>query len=269
MGSRRRPTIDVQRLGEAVSRPGIDPRTWTSAGRIDNDPDAVRFDPGVGWIVDVAFYGSALEGDNEAPCRVLSQGAGDGFGEYYPPPVGAEVLVEFPGGDPELGAVVTGYLTNEGDAKPPTTVNGLPLAAEALASTLLAISPYDTEFKVSPHHRREEYALDRHVQARNQIIEASGTLKLALRDAAQSYVRGERFVQALNGWIDAVSSFIQANATADALVYAAVNTLAPGSITPAQITAVANAAVQVPAQKTLFQTAAQAGDALSSRIKGD
>jgi hypothetical protein len=265
----RRPRIDVPRLAEALTRPGIDSRTWTTLGRIDEDPDAILFDPGIGWIVDVTFYGSDVESDDGHPCRVLSQGAGNGAGEYIPPPLGTEVVVEFPGGDPDFAAVVVGYASNEADCRPPATVNDLPINADASASSALQVSPYDTEFKVSPHHRREHYALDRHVQARNQIIEAGQLLKLAIRDAAQSYVRGERFVQALNGWIDAVSSFVSNNGQADVLIYAAVNLLAPGTIPPNTITAVVNAIAQVAAQKTAFQTAAVAGDALSSRIKGD
>lgn len=266
---RRRPTIDVPRLAAALQRPGIDERTWVTAGRIDDDPEAILFDPGIGWLVDVTFYGSDVESEDGHPCRVLSQGAGNGAGEYLPPPIGTEVIVEFPGGDPDSGAVVVGYATNEADCRPPASVNDLPINAELQASSSIAVSPYDTEFKVSPHHRREQYALDRHVQARNQILEAAELVKLATRDAGQSFVRGERFVQALNGWIDAVSSYVSANGTADGLVYLAVNALAPGSVTPAQIAAVTLARTQTAAQKTAFQSAAVVGDALSARIKGD
>jgi hypothetical protein len=271
MGKRHRHRIqvDAQRLGEAVKRPGIDPRTWVTQGRIEDDTEATSFDADVGWIVDVSPGGSDLEGAGEMPCRVLSPSAGDGFGEYVPPPTGAEVTVVVAGGDPELGPVVVGFGSNGGGCKPPATVNGLAVSPDAAASTPALVAPADTEFKRSPHHRREEYALDRHIQARNQIIEAGELVKLAARDAAQSFVRGERFVQVLNAWIDAVSSFISANGAADAKIYTAVNALAPGTLTPQEILDVATAVVQVPLQKAAFQAAAVAGDALSERIKGD
>ncbi len=263
-------TPDVARMGLAVSYPGIDPRTWVSSARVDDDADALTWDATCGWIADVSFYGSALDGETETPCRVLSNGPpGAGFGEYIPPVPNCEVLVVMPDGDPEVGPLVVGYATNESTCKPPIEINGIPIDGELLSSTPLRVSPFDTEFKKSPHHRREEYALDRHIQARNQILEAGEQVKLALRDAAQSFVRGERFVEVLNGWIDAVSSYVSANGKADALVYAAVNALAPGSITPQDIADVATAVVEVPAQKAAFQSAAVAGDALSERIKGD
>lgn len=268
MGRRRfHRTIDARRLGEAVRAPA---QTWVSAGRIDDDPEAIHFDAGVGWLVDVTFYGSGLEDDEGRPCRVLSMGApGSGRGEYIPPAPGAEVLVALPAGDPEAGPIALGYLTNEDDAHPPETVNGLEVTPEATTSGPLSVSPFDTEIVVSPHNRREQYAGDRFSQARGHVLEAAEQVKLALRDAVQSYVRGERFVQVLNGWIDAVTSYVTANGEADLLVYAAVNALVPGSITPDQIQAVVDAIAESETRKTAFQSAAVAGDALSSRIKGD
>ncbi len=270
MARRRGRTPDAQRIGKAVAHPGIDPRTWVSAGRIDADPDAVHFDAGVGWIVDVTFYGSGLEDDEGRPCRLSAGGpGGQGFGEYIPPHAGAEVAVTLPAGDLENGPVAVAYLTNEDDGHPPSLINDIPIAADATSSTPLAVSPYDTEFKRSPHNRREQYDGDRHIQARNQILEAADQVKLALRDAAQSYVRGERFVQVLNAWIDAVTSYVTANGEADLVVYGVVNGLVPLSITPEQIQAVADALAEAEVRKTAFQAAAVEGDALSSRIKGD
>lgn len=266
----RRRGLDVRRLAEAMKAPGNDSRTWVSAGRIDADPDAVHFDAGVGWVVDVTFYGSALEDGESQPCRLVAGGAsGPGRGEYLPPSPGAELLVVLPSGELEGGAVAVGFLTNEEDGHPPATVNGLPIDPDANTSTPTAVSPYDTEIVSSPHHRREQYEGDRHSQAKSQILEAAETVKLAVRDAAQSFVRGERFVQALNGWIDAVTSYVTANGQADLAVYTALNALVPGSITPDQIQAVVSAVAQSEAQRAGFQSAAVAGDALSSRIQGD
>lgn len=271
MARRRMPkTVDARRIGVAVGYGGIDPRVWASAARIDDDAEAFRWDEGAGWVVDVSFYGTELDGETETPCRVLTTGpAGAGYGEYLPPVRGCELLVVLPDGDPESNPVVTGYLRNSETCGPPVTINGLPIEPEAVTSSLLVVSPFDTEIKRSPYNRREEYALDRHVQARNQIIEAAEQVKLALRDADQSYVRGERFVQVLTAWIDAVSEFVKADGAADAKIYVAVNLLAPGTVSPTEIAAVAAAVVAVPTQQAAFKAAAVAGDALSERIKGD
>lgn len=254
----------------AVQRAGIDPRTWVTAARVDDDPEASTWDPTLGWIVDVSPYGSDLEGDSELPCRIAVMGPGGaGFGEYLPPTRGCELVVGVVDGDPGSNPVILGYLSNEDDCQVPTEVNQLPIDGDALESSAAVVSPFDTEIRRSAHNRREEFEGDRHVQAANQILEVAGQLKLALRDASQSYVRGERFVEILTAWIDAVSSFVSANATADLKVYAAVNVLAPGSVLPNEITDVSQAAVEVPTRQAAFKSGAVAGDALSARIKGD
>lgn len=159
MPKRRSAPVDVQRLGAAVSRPGIDPRTWVTMGRVDDDPDAAHWDATAGWVVDVTFYGSDLEGGDGLPCRVASQGAGDGYGEFIPPSQDAEVVVVLPGGDPEQLPVIVGYASNEGGGgAAPTSVTGLPIDGEAPATTAAVVSPKDAEIKVSPHGRREQYA---------------------------------------------------------------------------------------------------------------
>lgn len=267
---RRRRSWDVERIAEAVSRPGIDPRTWGSSSRIDDDPEALNYLPSSGWVVDVTFHGSDLDGQNQVPARVINLGPpGDGYGEYIPPDPDCEAAVLVPGGDPENGPIVLGYLTNEDGCAPPAEINQIPIDAEAESSSGSAVSPYDTEFKRSPHHRREEYALDRYVQARNHVIEAAEQVKLALRDPQQSFLRSEAFTDSLQGWVDAVTEFVTANATADLKVYAAVNGLAPGSILPNEIKAVADAAVEVPAAKAAYEATLTEGESFSAKIKGD
>jgi len=92
-------SMDVGRLGQAVSRPGIDPRTWVSYAIVD----AVTLDPGHGVIVDVTLMPSGAQGS----ARVGQEYAGSGFGLHVPIGVDDEVLVEACNGDPDHGYVVT------------------------------------------------------------------------------------------------------------------------------------------------------------------
>jgi hypothetical protein len=191
-GARRRRPFDVERLARAVSRPGIDPRTSVSAARIDGQADAVRWENEYGWVVDVRFYGSGLD-QEESSARILSAGpAGDGFGEFLPPGLGSEVLVGVPDGEPETGAVVLGTLTNRSGDKPPSQVNGFEISGEVAASIPLTgpVSPYDTEIKVSPHSRREQYAGDLVSQARSVAL-VSDVIRLGSESAEQSALLGD------------------------------------------------------------------------------
>lgn len=151
------PLTDVRRLGAAIAYPGIDSRTWVTAGRVDQE--GIHWDAGVGWIIDVKPYGGALEDSEGMPVRVLSTGpGGSGFGEYIPPSLEAEVLLALPEGDPESNPVLVGYLTNEDDSHPPSEVTGLPIVADLTTSSDAAVSPFDTEIKRSPFNRRQEWA---------------------------------------------------------------------------------------------------------------
>ncbi len=191
-GARRRRPFDVERLARAVSRPGIDPRTSVSAARIDGQSDSARWENEYGWIVDVRFYGSGLD-QEEAPSRILSMGpAGDGFGEFIPPGLGSEVLVGVPDGEPEAGAVVLGTLTNRSGDKPPATVNGFEISGEVDASipSTGPVSPYDTEIKVSPYSRREQYTGDLVSQARSVAL-VSELVRLGSESAKESALLGD------------------------------------------------------------------------------
>lgn len=197
---RRARTIDARRLAQALAPPAL---TWVSPGRVDDDPEALTFDPGVGWIVDVTFYGSGLEDDTGRPCRILSAGApGAGRGEYLPPVKGAEALVVVPAGDPEAGPVVVGWLTNEEDAQPPATVNGLPIVADLLASTPVTVSPYDTEIVSSPHNRRQDYG--------GAWVLDSADIRLGGDTGLELALRGETTVANTNELLQALAAFAAA-----------------------------------------------------------
>lgn len=103
-------TIDTNRLAQAVSQPGIDPRTWVSLAYVT----AVHVDPGHGYFVDVVTMPDRWA----LPARVGTEYAGNGFGAFFPLLVDDEVLVEAPSGNPAAGLVVTKRLWSGGDPPP-------------------------------------------------------------------------------------------------------------------------------------------------------
>lgn len=103
-GAVGRPQVDVQKLAEALSTPGIDPRDWIKAGTVGsvedggtfvtNDQEATYSDP-LGTVVDVR-----IEPDGDS-VTVRWNGVGCGrFGFIlFPVRPGDEVVCLFPDGD--------------------------------------------------------------------------------------------------------------------------------------------------------------------------
>lgn len=164
---------DAERIAEAVGRPGIDPRAWVTLGRSDASPDGRRYDPDVGWIVDVAAYGSAVHG-TVLPCRVASAWPGiAGYGEVRPPGADEEVVVLLPGGDPDEDPIAIGVVANGDGGGPPETVAGRSVLAEGATTLGGPIAATDCEFSKSPYSRVEEHEGERHLRARFVTIEAT------------------------------------------------------------------------------------------------
>lgn len=217
-GARARRSVDVGRIGLAVSQPGIDPRVWTTMGRVDDDPQAVRWIVGTGWIVDVTFLGGPLDGESEVPCRVAGSISGSMNGDYNPLPPGCAVVVLLPGGQSEESPIIVGKLSNRKDCEAPLTVNGLPISAGSVAapSTPVSVSPFDTEIHVSEYNRREQYSGDRFTQANTQTIKAEQALNgvlLGSELAIEAFIKGTSYttgeasmLAALAGSFDALAS---------------------------------------------------------------
>ena len=119
--------LDFGRLREAIAGPGVDPRTWVTTGRVDDDPDAIRWEEPFGWIADVTFTGGALDGDGPNPCRVASMFAGSAQGKSAPQLRGCEVIVLIPEGNPNTNPVIIGMMHNGDGCAAPTEVNGTPI----------------------------------------------------------------------------------------------------------------------------------------------
>jgi hypothetical protein len=110
---RARPSIDTQRLGEAV-RGEVDTRIWSSLAIVRS----VAVDKTHGSFAEVTLTPS---GDTFT-VRVGARYAGNGFGEWGPLAADDEVLVLFPSGHPEEGGIVTERLWSQADPPPPEAV---------------------------------------------------------------------------------------------------------------------------------------------------
>lgn len=111
LSSRVARSPDMQRMGEALGRPGIDPRLWVSLAVVEK----VVIDPDHGVLVDVLLLPSQLH----ETARVATLYAGSGFGLYLPLEVDDEVVVVAPSGEPDQGLVVMPRLWSQADPPPP------------------------------------------------------------------------------------------------------------------------------------------------------
>lgn len=200
--------LDVYRLGRALAHPGIDPRSWCTLGRVENDPDARLWDPALGWVVDVECYGGDTDGETDVVCRVLTPVGNPDAGVFRPPELGAEVCVVLPSGDPEAAPVVIGYVRNENEDaqnKAPTEINGLPIDGELETSTPLTVSPFDTVIVVSPDNLREQYVGTITRQGAQIVLRGDNAIDAVLLgspDASQSVVLGDDYTSAISAVVD-------------------------------------------------------------------
>jgi hypothetical protein len=99
--------INPRRLARALSRPGIDPRTWVTHAIVAD----VHLDPDYGLLADVTL----LPTEDDVTVRVSTLYAGNGFGLYARLAVDDEVLIEFPDGTLEGGGWLVGRSWNAAD----------------------------------------------------------------------------------------------------------------------------------------------------------
>jgi hypothetical protein len=91
--------MDIARLGQAISRPGIDPRTWVSMAIALDDS---KVDPAFGVYVNVQL----LPSGEKYTAIVGADYAGPGFGLYSPIKAGDDLVVMIPNGDPRVNVQV-------------------------------------------------------------------------------------------------------------------------------------------------------------------
>lgn len=106
--------LDVTRLANAVSRPGIDPRIWVSYAVLQTAPVVDTREGKQGVFADVRLLPSGVLDT----ARVGAIYAGNGFGLYAPLHKNDEVLVCAPSGNPDEGLVITQRLWSTSDPQP-------------------------------------------------------------------------------------------------------------------------------------------------------
>jgi hypothetical protein len=201
---------DVLKMGRAMRQPGIDPRVWATGGRIIDEENTARWDADLGWVVDIRGYGSGLEGE-EIRARVTNPSPY----EFLPPEAGCEVTVIVPEGEVDGIPSVVGFLNNADGCEAPGSVHGLDVdgsvdeTAAAFDAPSGVISPYDTEFKVSPFNRREEYEGYRFIKAPGFVWEGD-QLRIGSRDADEPFVKGNAHSANLSALVDALDVFAKA-----------------------------------------------------------
>jgi hypothetical protein len=100
--------LDPSKIGEALSRPGIDPRTWTTLAVVTAVHVSAQ-----GVYVNITTIAGI-----EETASVPSAYGGPGFGFYCPVAVGDCVVVAVPEGDWGAGARVLAQVWDQGSAPP-------------------------------------------------------------------------------------------------------------------------------------------------------
>jgi hypothetical protein len=106
--------MDVQRLGEALARPGMDPRVTVALAVVTD----FFFDKDHGPFAEVLVMPDGISDT----VRVGSIYAGPGFGLYIPLAKDDEVLVAYPSGEWDHGGVIISRQWSKSDA-PPSEAN--------------------------------------------------------------------------------------------------------------------------------------------------
>lgn len=256
--SRKRRNVDMGRLREAIRGPGADTRVWLATARIDDDRDAISFEVGVGWIIDVTFYGGPLDQEGPVPCKL-----GEAFAQQFatksdPPDRGCEVLVAITDGDANSNPVIVARMHNEGGCEVPLLVNFTPITeGHALANHIV----------VTPHGADEQYGGDRRVTAPSQLLEADDVAQLA----APSILLGGVTATPLTPAIPPTESFVKGDQ------YTAAEDTFLGALqdwTGAVAAALSSAGFPIAADQTALVAAiaafkVSAAASLSSKIKGE
>lgn len=172
--------------------------------RVDDADDAVRWDPPRGWLVDVTVVGGALDGEGPIPCRVAWAYAGSDAGTSEPVERGVLVACVLPEANLNGSPVIVGVLPTP-DMAAPTSVNGEDIDADFAKAT---------HFRVSPRNYEAQYGSKWRTKVTDEAKLLAQALKLADDDAAQSYMRGEDYADALDRFIDATDQFAQAGINA-------------------------------------------------------
>jgi len=293
-------------MADAVSRPGIDPRAWIMSARVDDDPDAISFIEGTGWVVDVTITSGPLSGEGPITCRVASAFALNAAARLEPVTKSAEVMVAFIDGDPNTAPIIFGYAFNPADLAVPETVNGETIDEAFALENHILVTPHSVQEQVGGTHTTKvdgdvTYTSEENVtvEAGSKVTIEAGTdiegnadnnidltatnvftaqggpkaqllgalINLASDTATEPYVKGATFATSLSAFLTLAS----ASFAADALTWTALATTV-GVLFPPLVPFFQTSAAAATAASTGCGTLAGQmvpGVALSVRIKGE
>lgn len=267
--ARIRRTLDFGRLRDALAGPGADPRSWLEVCRVEDTDDALRWEEGYGWVVDVTIVSGELGEEKSIPCRISSTLGGNERLASDPIKLGSEAIVLFPSGDPNVSPIVVGFIHNFEDQKVPETVNGETIDEAFAEANHIFVSPDNVQVevgeKITVSSTDEINASTKNVQVdADEDIELNATqearllgqnVKLADANATQAFVKGTDQFTALQDVLIAIGTFATALGSPP---------FPPGPVIKADAAA---AAVTLNLQIVSAITNLQ--NALSTRIKGE
>jgi hypothetical protein len=219
---------------------------------VDDDPDAVRWDPELGWLVDVTIYGGPLDQMGPVTCRVGVALGRAGELDSAPVAPGTEVLVAIVDGDADANPVILAQLHNN-RAPVSSTVNGTDIDEAKAAADLVRVFGGGEDTQLGGTRR---------VAAPVQQILADD-LRLAEQEASQPFVRGNDYGDAFDALLDALDTFAGALAGAPPAPPNAALTVA--SVLAAYADPVTGGGLKV----AIARAKAARSDYLSTKIRGE
>jgi hypothetical protein len=173
--------LDINMLSKAMTRPGIDPRSWCSLAIVQS----VVIDEAAGVFCDVLLMPSK----RRETARLGAAYAGSGFGFYAPVRVDDEVLVSAPGGDPAQGLVITQRLWSPADVPP--------AGLEATPEDVVLVVEADKSLRLT-------------VQGGGNVILAVDTGKVFLgsETGTEAVAKGESLKSYLDGIVSQLNSHV-------------------------------------------------------------
>lgn len=201
--SRIAPNIDAGRLRQAIAGPGADPRTWGFEGRIDDDPDAIRWDSKLGWLCDVTVTGGQLDGEGPITCRVqVPFAAANLGGPFHPPRRDLNVVVMLPMADLNSTPIITGYVFDD-NAPVPTSFGDLEANEDNLQNTHAMKSDKDVDMQFAGKMTVDFDGNGKATFGDELQLDAQN-IKLA--GATQAFVRGDDLKQTLDQLVQAIAT---------------------------------------------------------------
>lgn len=190
-------------MGAALSRPGIDPRTWVSYATVT----AIGIDT-EGVFVDVTLLPSRDPGT----ARLGSDYTGPGYGLYFPIGIGDEVVVEAPNGDPQGGLVITSRLHSASDQLPQDAIDNptdVVLVAKASTSVRMVVTDGGKLYLGSSTASDDAVRGTTYRNAEDELFSAMNATTTALTTAISALSAASPTLtgapQAIAAWIAAVA----------------------------------------------------------------